>query len=85
MTTNPRVLSHLLGLLKDRAERVIVGESDGGNHAFTADQAFSGHGMQKICRETGTELVNLSAIPAKNVEGVVQGRSVNVQLPGTAP
>ena len=81
VTTNPRVLHHLLGLLRDRAGRVIVGESDGGNHSFTADQAFRGHGMQEICRDTGTELVNLSTIPAKNVEGVVQGRSVKVQLP----
>jgi uncharacterized protein (DUF362 family) len=81
VTTNPLVLYHLLGLLRDRAGRVIVGESDGGNHSFTADQAFIGHDMQKICRETGAELVNMSAIPAKRVEGVVQGRSVHVQLP----
>jgi uncharacterized protein (DUF362 family) len=81
VTTSPLVLQHLLGLLRDRAGRVIVGESDGGNHSFTADQAFRGHGMYGICRETGAELVNLSTLPARTVDGVVQGRSVKVQLP----
>jgi uncharacterized protein (DUF362 family) len=81
ITTNPVVLKEILGILKDRAGRVIVGESDGGNHSFTADQSFKGHGMYEICKETGTELVNLSKIPAQKVEGIIQGKSVSVQLP----
>lgn len=81
ITTNPEVLRILLGLLKDKVGRVIVGESDGGNHSFTADRAFKGHGMPEICRETGAELVNLSSIPAETVEGTVQGKNVKVQLP----
>lgn len=60
ITTNPMVIQELLGLLKDRAGRVIVGESDGGNRSFTADAAFKGHGIPAICKETGLELVNLS-------------------------
>ena len=81
ITTNPKVLRVLLGLLKDRVGRVIVGESNGGNHSFTADRTFIGHGMPEICRETGAELVNLSTIPAETVEGMVQGKTVKVQLP----
>lgn len=81
ITTNPEVLRILLGLLKDRADRVIVGESDGGNRSFTADQGFRGHGMPEICRETGAELINLSNIPAETVEGRVAGKTVSVRLP----
>lgn len=81
ITTNPAVLRSLLELLKDRASRVIVGESDGGNHSFTADQAFKGHGMPEICKETGAELVNLSTIPSRYIEDTIQGKKVKVQVP----
>jgi uncharacterized protein (DUF362 family) len=76
ITTNPVVLQSLLELLKDRASRVIVGESDGGNHSFTADQAFKGHGMHEICKETGAELVNLSTLPLRYIEDTIQGKKV---------
>lgn len=81
ITTNPLVLRYLLELLKDRASHVIVGESDGGNHSFTADQAFKGHGMHDICRETGAELVNLSRMPSRYIEDTIQGKRVRVQVP----
>lgn len=81
ITTNPALLRDLLELLKDHASRVIVGESDGGNHSFTADQAFKGHGMHEICKDTGAELINLSTIPAETVEDTIQGRTVRIQLP----
>lgn len=81
ITTNPLFLKELLGILKDRAGKVILGESDGGNHSFTADQAFKGHGMQEICKETGAELVNLSTLPSQFVEDTVQGERVKVQVP----
>jgi uncharacterized protein (DUF362 family) len=81
ITTNPEVLRNLLELLKDNASRVIVGESNGGNHSFTADQAFKGHGMYEICRETGAELVNLSTVPSETVKSIIQGKSVKVELP----
>jgi uncharacterized protein (DUF362 family) len=81
ITTNPLVLKELLGILKDRAERVIVGESNGGNHSFTANQAFSGHGMIEICKETGAELVNLSTLPSRYIEEPIQGKRVKVQVP----
>jgi uncharacterized protein (DUF362 family) len=81
ITTNPIVLKELLSIIKDRAERVIVGESDGGNHSFSADAAFKGHGMHEICKETGAELVNLSTLPSRFIEDNIQGRRVKVQVP----
>jgi len=81
ITTNPEVLRCLLELLQDRVARVIVGESNGGNHSFTADQAFKGHGMPDICKETGAELVNLSTLPSRYIEDTIQGKRVKVQVP----
>ncbi len=81
ITTNPLILKEILAILKDRTERVIVGESNGGNHSFTADQAFKGHGMSEICKETGAELVNLSTLPSRYIEDILQGKRVKVQVP----
>jgi len=81
ITTSPELLRCLLELLKSKADAVIVGESDGGNHSFTADQAFDGHNMRQICSQTGVELVNLSTLPAETVEGNISGKRVRVRLP----
>ncbi|MDP2932052.1 MAG: DUF362 domain-containing protein [Chloroflexota bacterium] len=81
VTTSPEFLRVLLTLLKSRAGQVIVGESDGGNHAFTAAEAFQGHNMPEICQQTGAELVNLSGLPAKTVESDILGKKVTVRLP----
>lgn len=81
ITTTPELLRNLLEILKDRAGNVIVGESNGGDHSFTADEAFEGHGMHEICRDMGVELVNLSNLPSTFVEDKIQGKKVKVPLP----
>ena len=81
ITTNPELLRNLLELIKDRADNVILGESDGGNHTFSADNAFKCHNMYSICKEAGVELVNLSKLPSKFVEDKIEGKRVKVQLP----
>ena len=48
---------------------------------FTADDAFKGHNMPEICKETGVELVNLSKLPSRKVEENIQGKNVSVELP----
>ena len=81
ITTTPELLRNLLEIIKDRANTVIVGESDGGNHSFSADDAFKGHNMYEICKETGVDLVNLSKLPSVFVEDKIQGKKVKVRLP----
>ncbi len=81
ITTSPIILKEILGLFKDQVDRVIIGESNGGNHSFTADQAFDGHNMHEICRETGVELVNLSNLPSRFIEDKIQNKRVKVQVP----
>jgi uncharacterized protein (DUF362 family) len=81
VTTTPELLKCLLELLKTRAGTVIVGESDGGNHSFKAEQAFEGHNMYQICKEIGVEVVNLSTLPSEIIESRILGKMVKVQLP----
>lgn len=81
ITSTPALLQSLLALVKERGSRVIVGESNGGNHSFTADAAFKGHGMYKTCSELGVDLFNLSNLPSRFVEAEVQSKKVKVQLP----
>lgn len=81
VTTSPDLIRSFLEILKDRADTVILGESDGGNHSFTADDAFKGHNMHEICKETGVDLVNLSKLPSRKVEDTIQGKNVSVELP----
>lgn len=81
ITTTPALLEILLEQLIDQADKVIVGESNGGNHSFSADDAFKGHDMYEICKRTGVELVNLSKLPATYIEDTIQGKKVKVQVP----
>lgn len=81
ITTNPELLKCLLEIVKNRSSHVILGESNGGNHSFKAEEAFLGHQMYEVCEEVGVELVNLSNLPSKFVESEVQSKKVKVQLP----
>jgi len=81
VTTTPEVLHAILEALKDRAGRIIVGESDGGNNSFKADEAFQGHNMYHICQKGSAELVNLSKLPSAKIKGKVCQKTVEVELP----
>ncbi|MGQ9628035.1 MAG: DUF362 domain-containing protein [Anaerolineae bacterium] len=81
VTTSPELLKCLLELLKARAGTVVVGESDGGNNSFKAEEAFTGHNMYQICKEMGAEVVNLSTLPSEIIESRILGKTVKVQLP----
>lgn len=79
VTTNPEVLRELLSILVDRADTVVIGESNIGN--VVAEKAFKNHNVYEICKETGAEIVNLSKIEPKLVETKVQGEKIKIELP----
>ena len=81
ITTSPILLEHLLTILTNRASRVTVVESNGGNNVFTAEEAFRGHGMNRICEELGVELVNLSNVPTTYVSERIGSKTVKVEVP----
>lgn len=81
VTTSPEFLKCFMEILKDRANNVMLGESDGGNHSFTAYDSFKGHNMPEICKKAGVELVNLSKLSSRKVEDEIMGKRVEVELP----
>ena len=81
ITTTPKLLQALLSILKEGAGRIIVGESDGGNHSFQAEESFRGHDMHRICKDNSAELVNLSRLPSTVIREKICDKTVEVTLP----
>jgi uncharacterized protein (DUF362 family) len=81
VTTTPQAIEAVIAALSTRTGRVTVGESDGGYHSFTAEEAFLGHGLYAIAEKTGARVVNLSREQTEEVMDTVAGRPVKVILP----
>jgi len=79
VVTSPRFLSELLPLLKDRAARVLIGESD--LPIFRTSKAFLGIGIDRICQKNGVEMVELSRGASRIIETDVHGRKIRIRLP----
>lgn len=56
--TNPQTLFHLVGLLRDKVEEVVVGESDGYN--YSCDEALIKTGVRRLVNKAGGKTINLS-------------------------
>jgi uncharacterized protein (DUF362 family) len=81
VTTNINVIDSLLSILKDRASEVYIGESDGGDESFNADDSLLNHGLPDICKNTGSTMLNLSKLDRINVSDKVNGKKIEVPLP----
>jgi uncharacterized protein (DUF362 family) len=65
--TNPQLLFHLVNLLRDRVEDVLVGESDGYN--YSCCDALTKTGVDDLVKKAGGSTINLSkdeALPVHN-------------------
>jgi uncharacterized protein (DUF362 family) len=82
VTTTPRAMESVLAVVRERTKRISLGESDGGYHSFSADEAFRGHGLPAMAERMGVRLLNLSDLPAETLEMEIDGRPVSVTLPG---
>jgi uncharacterized protein (DUF362 family) len=58
VVTDPELLSKLVSLLRDEAEEVIVGESNGFN--YPCRSAFENTGIEAAVMKAGGEVINLS-------------------------
>jgi uncharacterized protein (DUF362 family) len=79
--TNPQVLFHLVSLLRDRVDEVIVGESDGYN--YCCDDALKMTGVEKIVNKAGGTIVNLSNDETVKVQNSKTFLLRNFSLPKT--
>lgn len=67
ITTSPAFMESLVRALTERGARITIGESDGGNHLFTAGEAMAAHGLPEIARRYGVTLLNLTHAPRRRV------------------
>ncbi|MFA5364038.1 MAG: DUF362 domain-containing protein [Candidatus Bathyarchaeia archaeon] len=79
--TNPLVLFHLVSLLRDHAEEVIVGESNGYN--YCCDDALAMTGVENIVKKAGGQTINLSNDEIVNVDNSDALVLKNFPLPKT--
>jgi uncharacterized protein (DUF362 family) len=79
--TNPELLFHLVRLLRDRAEEVIVGESNGYN--YCCNDALSMTGTKKVVEKAGGIVMNLSEDEIVHIENPKTYVLQNFPLPKT--
>jgi len=85
VTTSREILQTTLSLLVEMGAEVFVGESNGGYGSFTAEEAFRGQGLYKICKQAGAHPLNLSKMETQEYTRIVGGREVSVRLPRFTP
>jgi uncharacterized protein (DUF362 family) len=81
VTTSPRVIESLVKVLVNQTTNVTIVESDGGSHAWQAEEAFKGHKVYEICSRYGAKSLNLSKAPSKVIQVSVADRRVKMELP----
>ncbi len=81
VTTSPELIDALLAVLSKKTKNITVGETDGAGLAWTAEEAFKGHDLPKICKKYDTELVNLSKTERKLINFKLKKTTVALELP----
>ena len=81
VTTSPDVIEALVRILKDFSADVIIGESDGGYYSWTAEDAFSGHSIDKISKKYGVKALNLSKIERTYLPITANGKMYQIPFP----
>ncbi|PVX27789.1 MAG: hypothetical protein CW716_00475 [Candidatus Bathyarchaeum sp.] len=79
--TDPQLLFHLIRILRDRAEEVVVGESNGYN--YCCNDAMAMTGTKKIVEKAGGRAINLSEDKIVNVDNPEAYVLRNFPLPKT--
>lgn len=83
VTVTPDFLAAFVRVIRSRTPHILIVESDGGYHGYSAEEAFQGHGLYELAKSTGAQLLNLSRAPRERVSGAIDGRSVSLELPST--
>lgn len=81
VTVNPRFLRALIENLVVLTPNITIGESEGGQACFHAEEAFESHGLYDLEREYGIRVVNLSRDQHEVATTTIAGKSVSVELP----
>lgn len=81
VTVTPSFLRALVEVLLPITSNITIGESEGGQSCFRAEDAFENHGLYALEREYGIRIVNLSKCRHAVVNAIVNRKPVTVELP----
>ena len=68
VTTTPTLLRETVKIIRERTSRIAIVETDGGYGAWQVADAFEEHGIYRLGREFGIEVVNLCELPREDIE-----------------
>ena len=80
VTTNPVLIDKLTSVLKNYCRNIYIGESDGANRYWTADQCFKGHGLYEMSRKNGFDLINLTKYPTVSKSTMVEDQNIRLNV-----
>ena len=81
VTTTPQMLEALVAYLTPQTSKLVIGESNGGQNCFIADEAFERHGVYDIATKYGAKVVNLSNEKREFASTTVGAKEIVVELP----
>ncbi len=81
VTVTPSFLRALIESLLPLTPNIIIGESEGGQACFQAEEAFLSHGLYDLRDEYGIQVVNLSKGKHELANALIGGEEVSVELP----
>ena len=81
VTVTPAFLRALVENLLPITSNITIGESEGGQACFQAEEAFESHGLYGLQSEYGIQVVNLSKCQQESATATVAGQPVTVELP----
>lgn len=81
VTITPYFIRTLVEQLLPLTSDITIGESEGGQASFQAEEAFETHGIYDLARDFGVKVVNLSKGTVELATIAVCGRDETVELP----
>jgi uncharacterized protein (DUF362 family) len=81
VTTSPAVIEAVVQILSERTNTLAIVETDGGYGAWSAVEAFQGHGIYALREKFGCQVVNLCDEESEPIEFTARGITRQVLLP----
>jgi uncharacterized protein (DUF362 family) len=68
VTTTPALLREAVKIIRERTSQIAIVETDGGYGSWQVAHAFEEHGIYRLGREFGIEVLNLCELPREDIE-----------------
>jgi uncharacterized protein (DUF362 family) len=83
VTVTPIFLKKLIENLLPLTPNITIGESEGGQACFSAEDAFKNHGLYTLAKDYGIRIINLSKDHTQSVQMRIAGKNIKIELPRT--